>query len=184
MENDDLWVVYGPGDFGDAERVWDAFVSEEEAEACIARNSGGSDDDSFYIKKYYGSRISSEDLFEEVTTSMKKGKYELSIRGDFVKLVAFILTESFKAAGGKNYVALDIESEELGPMVMTMQRRQGKTPAQVNGDLRECMKEIQKTIIKMKDDFVDGKGVVDSVDINRIRMAAFRNGDFRMDDEN
>lgn len=75
--------------------------------------------------------------------SMAEGEgTEVSFQGEVVQVVAAGLAAAFKDAGGANYLALELEHEELGPLVLTMQRRWGKEPYKVAGELRAALEDI------------------------------------------
>lgn len=61
----------------------------------------------------------------------RDGTFEFNIKVGIVPLIAAHLAATFKAMGGKNYIQIEVNHDELGPLVLTMQRRLGKLPAVV-----------------------------------------------------
>ena len=55
-----------------------------------------------------------------------KGGFQFNIQATIVPLIAEHLAAAFKAQGGKNFVEMEVTHDELGPLVLTMQRRHGE----------------------------------------------------------
>lgn len=56
-----------------------------------------------------------------------------------VKLLALSVAKTFRELGGENYVTCELDGTEAGPLVVTVQRKQGKSPVQ---DLKELRAEV------------------------------------------
>jgi len=61
---------------------------------------------------------------------------EALIQAGMIPVVAAFLVADFKAQGATNYAAFEINHTELGPLLLTMQRRWGKQPHQVAAEER------------------------------------------------
>lgn len=57
--------------------------------------------------------------------------FKFDLQATIVPLIAAHLAETFKAMGGENYVDIEINHEELGPLMLRMQRRWGEQPSTV-----------------------------------------------------
>lgn len=68
---------------------------------------------------------------------------EFRMKHPIVPLMAEHLAEAFKDAGGVNYVAFDVNCDDIGPLVLTMQRRLGETPEMQVRRLRATLATTQ-----------------------------------------
>lgn len=66
-----------------------------------------------------------------------KGAFQFDIRAGIVPLIAEHLAASFKAMGGENYVQMEVSHDELGPLMLTIQRKYGELPAAIAAKERE-----------------------------------------------
>jgi hypothetical protein len=57
------------------------------------------------------------------------GSFGFNIQGTLIPLIAEHLAQTFKAMEGENYVCIEFNHEELGPMMINLQRRLGEMPA-------------------------------------------------------
>lgn len=64
------------------------------------------------------------------------GSCDIEVKTPVVYIIAESLAHEFKQAGGVNYVEFKILTEDLGPLVLTMQRVDGKTPGEIADELR------------------------------------------------
>jgi len=93
-----------------------------------------------------------EALIEEMGVRKSKDKdgYEAWLKSEFVYVMAALLVDLFKAMDGENYVEMSIDHTELGPLVMTLQRKDGKTPHQLKKDaedkLQKVLSQLQKVL--------------------------------------
>jgi hypothetical protein len=55
----------------------------------------------------------------------------MQLQAGIIPVIGAFLVAEFKARGATNYLAIECNTEELGPMVLTIQRKWGKQPAQV-----------------------------------------------------
>ncbi|MDU7525138.1 MAG: hypothetical protein E7K72_27860, partial [Roseomonas mucosa] len=53
-----------------------------------------------------------------------------------VPMIAELLGHLLQAQGAENYVAFELDHEELGPLVLLLQRRWGKEPHTIAAELR------------------------------------------------
>lgn len=60
-----------------------------------------------------------------------KGAFEFNMHATIMPLIAEHLAETFRGLGGENYVQIEVNHDELGPLVLTMQRRLGELPATI-----------------------------------------------------
>jgi hypothetical protein len=74
---------------------------------------------------------------------------DATMRGDMVSIFAAVLGEVFEGAGGVNLVETIVEHPRLGPLVLSISRKCGKTAmelraqAQADADaLRECLEQV------------------------------------------
>jgi hypothetical protein len=56
------------------------------------------------------------------------------------------LVKMFKKAGGINYVSVSTYHPDLGMFEVTIQRQFGKTPSQLNIELKEKISELEKQL--------------------------------------
>lgn len=70
----------------------------------------------------------------------KDGKLDMTLAHEMFGLFAEALYEQFKLCGGTNYVHFDVTDKKSGEMFsLSLQRKRGKTPADVNGVLKEAL---------------------------------------------
>jgi hypothetical protein len=62
---------------------------------------------------------------------MAGGSLEMQLQAGIIPVIGAFLVAEFKSQGATNYLALECDTEELGPMVLTIQRKWGEQPAQV-----------------------------------------------------
>jgi hypothetical protein len=74
------------------------------------------------------------------------GGYDISVRAPMVELIAETLVQDFKRAGGANYVEWNFTHEELGPFTITMQRRDGKTPANAAAEAKAEADDLRQQL--------------------------------------
>lgn len=60
-----------------------------------------------------------------------KGRFSIDIQSTIIPMISEHLAAAFRAQGGENYVEWEIGHPELGPMVLTLQRKWGERPAAV-----------------------------------------------------
>ena len=58
------------------------------------------------------------------------GSFHFDLQATIVPLIVEELAQTFKRMGGENYVSIEVNHDELGPLMLTLQRRLGETPAQ------------------------------------------------------
>ena len=143
-EQREIHVVIGPADTGEGEQVWGAFFDYEKAEEEMLRNAD--DLDAWRIETYFKSIISPEELLEAVEVKMENGQLDAYIKSEFVPLIGLFLGQAFMLEGGINYVEVCLATPKQGEMILSMQRKQGKTPAQITNEYRLAMKEIQELL--------------------------------------
>lgn len=79
---------------------------------------------------------------------------DLSVRQkdpDFAAWMAFNMAETFREGGATNFLEWELKVPELGPMTMTMQRREGKTPAQLLDELRAERDALRARVQDLED---------------------------------
>lgn len=59
------------------------------------------------------------------------GKFTIDIQSTMIPMIAEHMAVAFKAMGGENYVQFELGHEELGPLVLTLQRKWGELPATI-----------------------------------------------------
>lgn len=59
------------------------------------------------------------------------GKFTIDIQSTLVPMIAEHMAVAFKAMGGENYVQFELGHDELGPLVLTLQRKWGELPATI-----------------------------------------------------
>lgn len=67
---------------------------------------------------------------------------DFKMRHPIVPIMAEHLAAAFKDAGGVNYVSFEIDTAELGPLLLTMQRRWGETPERQAARYRAALHAI------------------------------------------
>ncbi len=87
---------------------------------------------------------------EAYLNGLKAARGELSFEaeGNAVRVLGDNLAGYFHGAGGVNYVEMGLTSKHTGPLVLTLQRREGKTPAQVAGEALEQVRKLQAELLE------------------------------------
>jgi hypothetical protein len=62
--------------------------------------------------------------------------FSFYLQSEFMPIIANLLGASFVDNGGVNFVEMGVNSDATGPLVLTMQRAEGKTPAELLADVR------------------------------------------------
>lgn len=62
------------------------------------------------------------------------------------------LVETFKAMGATNYLSIGLDSPDIGPLELTIQRRHGKTAAQLKDEAESRVKSLSQ---QLADELVD-----------------------------
>jgi hypothetical protein len=57
------------------------------------------------------------------------GRFEIAVQAPIVMAMVEHLATTFKEMGGENYVCIEMNHDELGPMILSIQRRFGEMPA-------------------------------------------------------
>lgn len=73
---------------------------------------------------------------------VEDGKLDVTIRGHAATILAAFCVEAFDSGGGINFVEWTVSTKNHGPMTMTLQRRFGKTPAEVAGEFRDLVNRL------------------------------------------
>ena len=64
------------------------------------------------------------------------GRLDLSATHPLADALTASLVSVFKSAGAENYFEMEAFREDVGPIVITIQRRDGKTPGRISQELR------------------------------------------------
>lgn len=83
---------------------------------------------------------------KEAHLTGKKMDYDFG--GEFVPILANMMYEFFSYSGGENYVEIRLnpKDDRCGPLILTLQRVFGKTPAQLRNEAENEVKTLQKKI--------------------------------------
>lgn len=83
--------------------------------------------------------------------------FQFDFQATVVPLMAEHLAQTLKGLGGENYVTMEFNHEEVGPLLLTIQRRFGEYPAQKagrlaadNASLRARIAELETALKPMK----------------------------------
>ena len=90
--------------------------------------------------------INPDDIIKEFGVRRMEDGYEAWVKSDFVKVLGLIMVDLFKMNGAENYVELSLETDEFGPLVMTLQRLEGKTPHQFRMEAEDKYNELLKNV--------------------------------------
>lgn len=94
--------------------------------------------------------------------SGSEGDLDLVVRGLRVATVAMarVLAEEFIAAGGENFVHTVIlgAPEEVGPLYLSVQRVEGKTPGELVQELKAELASAREEIARLKSEAQDTQG--------------------------
>lgn len=74
------------------------------------------------------------------------GGYGIQMNGLACQLMAAAFAGQFKGSGATNYLELGFDHPETGPMMITMQRRHGKTPAQLKTEAEAERDELAQKL--------------------------------------
>ena len=91
-----------------------------------------------------------------------RGGFRFDIQSSIVPLIAEHLAASFKAIGGTNYVQMELTHDELGPLVMTIQRKHGELPAAKSSRLEAALKPFAEAVHNDNGDVTYNLAVVKS----------------------
>lgn len=92
-----------------------------------------------------------------VDYDQEQHKFLMSFKADFVPLFVGWMAEWFREQGGMNYVEVEAFHPEAGPLVFTMQRKDGKTP-------HELRREAEATIARLQQDINNLRHELDELD--------------------
>lgn len=76
----------------------------------------------------------------------------IEFSGLAVRQLVGLLAQAFVDTGAQNYCQWELRHNELGPLTVTVQRKNHKSPADVAGDLRERIEAAKKAIRDLKRD--------------------------------
>lgn len=80
---------------------------------------------------------------ELVEMHYDKNGLNFTMKHPIIPTIAEHLAEAFKAAGGINFVSFEIDHTDLGPLELVMQRRWGKTPANMAHRYRIALERVR-----------------------------------------
>lgn len=111
-------------------------------------------DEIFFLRAEKTDLQAKADKLEELTTtdlSIKElhitpGRLDLSATHPLAEAVTSSLVSVFKSVGAENYFEMEAYREDVGPIVITIQRREGKTPGRIAQELREELKRLKESI--------------------------------------
>lgn len=81
-------------------------------------------------------RVTEEKPVEVKELVWKNGILDLTVSHPLSVLLVNEMASLFKSMGAENYVDITLNHRELGPLVLRIQRANGKTPGQVNCELK------------------------------------------------
>jgi hypothetical protein len=84
--------------------------------------------------------------------SEEKGTFDIALRSEIFPIMVEFLASAFKDMGGKNYVSMELQDDELGPLLLTIQRRNGKTPAQVAKEVQDEREQAESLLGQIRKD--------------------------------
>ena len=70
----------------------------------------------------------------------------IDFSGTAIPVIAEHLADIFKRSGATNFLAVEFYSQELGPLELTMQRRRGKTPADIAMEYATKIEKIRDVL--------------------------------------
>lgn len=81
------------------------------------------------------------------------GAMEMGLKGGAAQMLAEAFVEQFKQTGGVNYVELRFEStdRDVGSMLVTLQRVEGKTPGHLKHEAEERAKRAEALLRESQD---------------------------------
>lgn len=82
-------------------------------------------------------------------------------KADFVPLFIGWMAAWFREQGGMNYVEVEAFHPETGPLIFTMQRKQGKTPHELQLRAEAQSDRLQQEIDKMCHELEELDGIAD-----------------------
>lgn len=93
------------------------------------------------------------DFKKSAELSLKRAEYptadgslRLDLQATIIPLIAEHLAQIFKMEGGENYLGIEFNHPELGPMMLNIQRRLGETPAAQNVRLKAELEQAREII--------------------------------------
>jgi|GEM_PF-2280624 len=73
------------------------------------------------------------------------GSFGFTFSGFAIQMMAECFADQFKSSGAINYLELLFEHADIGEMTVTMQRKDGLTPAQKLAAAEKCIEELEKS---------------------------------------
>ena len=84
--------------------------------------------------------------------SIKNGSLNASFEGGAAHLLADAFADQFIESGATNYLEVHLSSKETGPIVVTLQRINGKTPHQLRAEAERERDELLEALKRCKFD--------------------------------
>ncbi len=78
--------------------------------------------------------------------TIEDGKLECKGESEILPIFAACLSEVFLGSGGINYVEFQVLCPRLGPMILSMQRRDGKRPSEMYSEARLRIDELESQL--------------------------------------
>lgn len=100
------------------------------------------------LKSALADDITAKTMLREMYAS--DGGLNMRIEGGACALLIDAFAEQFKSAGSDNYLELGFYHGELGPIIVTVQRQAGKTPAQLRQEAEDKAGRLQAQLAEAK----------------------------------
>lgn len=84
------------------------------------------------------------------------GGFVFKFRSPIIPLIVESFAASLKEIGAENYCQMEVTHPEIGPLTFTVQRREGKTPAQIAAEWRERAERAEASLRILRMEALNG----------------------------
>jgi hypothetical protein len=100
---------------------------------------------------------------KEASVDLKDNQIVGKLKSNIIPIIAEAIVAQFKACGGENYVEWTLTHQELGELILRLERKGGKTTAEVNGELQKRAKAKDRRIEELVAEIADKRNVLISL---------------------
>jgi len=80
-----------------------------------------------------------------------RGGFVFRFKSPIIPLIVESMAASLKHLGAENYASLEMTHDEMGPLLLTVQRRRGKTPGAIAAEWKERAETAEAEIRALKE---------------------------------
>lgn len=123
------------------------------------------------IEKFEGKSVAEFVTSQTMLAGMgpdERGGFSMQFEGGACALLVHAFAEQFKEAGAINYLEVNFYSDDLGPLSVTIQRANGKTPGQLKSEAIAQRDELLAAIKQSLDSMA--AIIVDLADVQGVKL--------------